>query len=83
MSDDDENPWPRLHFENDPKRAADNLSPCSRRFLLAHARGEKKPVVPDSVWHGHDCWVIEMNGISWRIHSFAREVMAVLAAGED
>lgn len=61
--------------END----ADTITRDSREFLLAHSRGEK-PTVPDSAWHGNDCWIIETGHGGWRISERGREAMAVLSA---
>lgn len=63
--------------END----ADTITRDSREFLLAHSRGEK-PSVPDSAWHGTDCWIIETGHGGWRISERGRETMAVLSARE-
>jgi hypothetical protein len=73
-----ENEWPRQHFKNDPRAAAESLAKDNRAFLLAHSKG-RKPAVPDNVWHGKDSWVLEHDGRGWRIGVFAREVMTVLA----
>ena len=61
--------------END----ADTITRDSREFLLAHSRREK-PAVPDSAWHGADCWIIETGAGGWRISERGREAMAVLSA---
>lgn len=61
--------------END----ADTITRDSREFLLAHSRHES-PAVPDSVWHGVDCWVLETGGAGWRISERGLEAMAVLSA---
>lgn len=65
------------------KTRAENDVECitrdSRDFLLARVRGER-PVVPDSVWHGADCWVIETGAYGWKISERGREAMAVLSA---
>lgn len=74
----DENPWPRLHFKNDVRAAAESLTRDSKAFLLAQVAG-KRPAVPDSVWHGSDCWVLETGGTGWRVNPFARQVAAYLA----
>lgn len=58
---------------------ANSMTRCSREFLLAHSRGEK-PAVPDSVWHGNDCWVLQTGGDGWRISERGREAMALLSA---
>lgn len=61
--------------END----ADGITRDSRDFLLAHSRGQR-PSVPDSAWHGNDCWIIECGAGGWRISERGRECMAVLSA---
>lgn len=62
--------------END----ADTITRASREFLLAHALGEKQPAVPDSVWHGNDCWILNHGGRGWVISERGRKAMAVLSA---
>lgn len=63
-----------------PENDADTITRDSREFLLSHARGEKKPAVPDSVWHGNDCWILNHGGRGWIISERGREAMAVLSA---
>lgn len=45
---------------------AGSLQKASRTFLLDHA-DKKKPDVPDAVWHGIDCWVLDISGYGWKI----------------
>lgn len=61
--------------END----ADTITRDSREFLLSYSRGER-PAVPDSVWHGRDCWVIETGARGWMLSERGRELMAFLSA---
>lgn len=64
----------KTRAEND----ADAITRDSREFLLARLNG-KKPAVPDSVWHGNDCWIIETGGGGWKISKRGQAVMSVLA----
>ena len=68
----------KTQAEND----ADTITRDSRDFLLAHARGEHKPAVPDSAWHGNDCWIIQTGGGGWKISERGLMAMAVLSARE-
>lgn len=72
------NLWPRQHFGGNVRDAADSLTRASRKFLLALKAGERPPV-PDSVWHGNDCWVLETHADGWHVNEFAREVADYLA----
>jgi hypothetical protein len=76
----DENPWPRDHFRNKPRVAAELLSRSAAHFLTEHLAG-KRPAVPDCVWSGDECWIIEWphGAAGWRINAFAKEVAAELA----
>lgn len=79
----DENPWPRTHFKNKPEVAAAGLSRSAREFLLDHLAG-KRPSVPNCVWSGDECWVIEwpLGANGWRVNAFAREVADAARASE-
>jgi hypothetical protein len=67
----------KTRMEND----ADTITCASHKFLLGHSRGQK-PAVPDSVWHGDDCWIIEwpLGANGWRISERGHECMAVVSA---
>lgn len=67
----------RTKAEND----AMSITRDSREFLIAHAAG-KRPAVPDSAWHGNDCWIIECGAGGWRISERALLATAVLLREE-
>ena len=68
------------------KTSAENDADCihrdSRDFLLAHARKQKSVPVPDTVWHGEDCWIIKIGGDGWSISERGMELMTLLSARE-
>lgn len=50
-----------------------------QEFLVNHLAGNTHPM-PNSVWRGSDCWMIETNPMGWRISDRGRDLAALLAS---
>lgn len=68
-----------------PGERAASLNAKAKEWLLGTLRG-KRVAVPDCVWHGNDCDLIEFSGGGWRVsdfgHSVARQFSRVIDPDE-